>query len=53
MYATILAPFVPSLTAKVHYMLGCKTDALNGEYSRYRDIRREVMGAMDGSVGLR
>jgi methionyl-tRNA synthetase len=38
-YATMLAPFLPSLCAKVYFMLGCKTEALNGEYNRYGNLK--------------
>jgi len=51
-YSYLIEPFMPSLTAKIGYLLGCPTSSHEGMYLKLLDMKTAIVSSLNDSKGL-
>lgn len=51
--STMMAPFVPSLAAKVNFLLGCDTKLHSGSLNELKDMKNYILNCLKDVEELR
>jgi len=52
-FSYFIEPFMPALTAKIHYLLGCPNECHNGIYLTLNNMKAAILTSLNNSNGLK